>query len=386
MPNNELHHELMNEFSEQTGVTSEKPPRRYLWTDAFAVCNYLGLETNDPAGGNQHKPAGGNQVEIAKQLVDQVHHVLGRHREDDPRSGWISGLDESDGERAPTRGGLRIGKPSNEPPPEQPEASDSHWNQDGQYFHYLTKWMHALYEMASVTNQPHYLRWAKELAETTHKAFVFEAPDGSKRMVWKMSIDLSRPLVTSMGHHDPLDGLITFMQLQHASAGAADDGPDLQRAIDDMSDICEGTRWCTDDSLGIGGLLADAAKLGHLVFAHHVDRLELLQHLLLEAEVSLQSFARSAPMSRPSQYRLAFRELGLSIGMRAMECLRQLSDADPQTAGFVDRLLEHKPMADWIESFWAAPEHRTDETWKAHRDINSVMLATSLAPAGYLKW
>jgi len=34
---------LMNEFAQRTGLTSKQPPRRYLWTDAFAVCNLLGL-------------------------------------------------------------------------------------------------------------------------------------------------------------------------------------------------------------------------------------------------------------------------------------------------------------------------------------------------------
>jgi hypothetical protein len=33
----------MNKFAERTGPGSEQPARRYLWTDAFAVCNYLGL-------------------------------------------------------------------------------------------------------------------------------------------------------------------------------------------------------------------------------------------------------------------------------------------------------------------------------------------------------
>ncbi|MFN2354994.1 MAG: hypothetical protein ABR512_10785 [Desulfopila sp.] len=32
----------------------------------------------------------------ALQLVDQAHQVLGRHRGDDSRSGWISGLDEEE--------------------------------------------------------------------------------------------------------------------------------------------------------------------------------------------------------------------------------------------------------------------------------------------------
>lgn len=42
--------EIMTEFAELTGLTQEgKVPRRYLWTDAFAVCNFLELyrQTSD---------------------------------------------------------------------------------------------------------------------------------------------------------------------------------------------------------------------------------------------------------------------------------------------------------------------------------------------------
>lgn len=56
-------------------------------------------------------------TELARQLVDRVHGTLGRHRDDDPRRGWISGLSEADGAAHPTRGGLRIGKPLAERPP-----------------------------------------------------------------------------------------------------------------------------------------------------------------------------------------------------------------------------------------------------------------------------
>lgn len=33
--------QLMAAFAERTGLTGTSEPRRYLWTDAFAVCNYL---------------------------------------------------------------------------------------------------------------------------------------------------------------------------------------------------------------------------------------------------------------------------------------------------------------------------------------------------------
>jgi hypothetical protein len=67
---------LMRGFANATGVTGEAPPLRYLWTDAFAVCNFLGL----------HSATGqGEYRELALRLLDQVHHVLGRHRDDDAR-------------------------------------------------------------------------------------------------------------------------------------------------------------------------------------------------------------------------------------------------------------------------------------------------------------
>jgi hypothetical protein len=37
-----------------------------------------------------------------------------------------------------------------------------------------------------------------------------------------------------------------------------------------------------------------------------------------------------------------------------------------------------------IESFWLEPGHQSAKTWQEHADINNVMLATSLAPEGYL--
>src|SRR5690348_15352170 len=92
---------LMLDFAERTGLTSSNPQQRYLWTDAFAVCNFLALERrlND-----QHFAA------LALALVERVHHTLGQHRSDEPRSGWLSGLSGAEAEAHPTAGGLRIGK------------------------------------------------------------------------------------------------------------------------------------------------------------------------------------------------------------------------------------------------------------------------------------
>jgi hypothetical protein len=132
----ELVQEIMLDFARLTGLEpATDHPQRYLWTDAFAVCNYLELfsQTGDAT-----------YRDLGLRLVDQVHHTLGRHRDDDPRCGWISSLGEKEGERQPTIGGLRIGKKLNERRPDEPPDERLEWDQDGQYYHYLTKWMHAL--------------------------------------------------------------------------------------------------------------------------------------------------------------------------------------------------------------------------------------------------
>ena len=67
-------------------------------------------------------------LQLALDLVKQVHETLGRHREDDERGGWISGLDEDEGYRHPTAGGLRIGKLLPDKQPYEPEDADVEWD------------------------------------------------------------------------------------------------------------------------------------------------------------------------------------------------------------------------------------------------------------------
>ena len=375
---------LMESFAERTGLAGGQPPRRYLWTDAFAVCNFLGLARTT---GEQR------YTDLALQLVDQVHHTLGRHRDDGPRSGWLSGLDEQEGEHHPTTGGLRIGKALPERGPDQAFDEGLEWERDGQYFHYLTKWMHALDQVARATGQPRYNRWARELAKAAHQAFTYlPSPTGPLRMHWKMSIDLSRPLVASMGQHDPLDGYITCLQLQATAASLpeADTGPNLTNNIDQLATMLENANWETADPLGIGGLLTDAHRAAGLLRQNALSDEPLLDRLLEAALTGLQHYTAGAELRLPAKYRLAFRELGLSIGLHAVESMWQsgstetLSPAAPGAHARLQVLMEYLPLLDQIETFWRNPEHRNTAPWIEHCDINEVMLATSLAPEGFL--
>ncbi len=370
---------IMRDYAALTGLFPlEKTPRRYLWTDAFALCNLLELfrQTHD-----------GEWLDLAIRLVDQVHHILGRHRTDDPRSGWISGLDEAEGESHPTRGGLRIGKKLNERGPGEAPDEPLEWEQDGQYYHYLTKWMHALSRMSRVTGVATYAGWAMELAQTAHAAFAPASLSGARRMYWKMSIDLSRPLITSMGQHDPLDGYVTYSELQASVAAPGLSPPfDLKTEIADMAAICRGKEWDTDDPLGIGGLLWDAWRTAQLTDMGNFRDTTLMEAVVDAALAGLMAFTEDNPLKHPAAYRLAFRELGLSIGLKVILPLSDWSEKNLENPLLrkIEALAGYLSLAEEIEDFWLDGRNRESETWREHREINMVMLATSLAPHEFL--
>jgi hypothetical protein len=384
--NTPLVHEFMQDFARLTGLDpASAHPRRYLWTDAFAVCNYLNLF---------QKTTNLTYRDLALRLVDQVHHTLGRHRDDDCRTGWISGLALQEGELHPTRGGLRIGKSLPEREIIESYNEQREWDRDGQYYHYLTKWMHALNRVSKVTGDPDYVTCAIELAQTAHAGFTYLPSTGSrKKMYWKMSIDLSRPLVPSMGQHDPLDGLITYNELQLTATRVFGQPvqPVLVQEIADMTDICRSISLNTADPLGIGGLLSDAIRITQLTMRGGPVYAGLLETLIDSALVGLDSLTESGSLELPARHRLAFRELGLSIGLAGVEKLpewisknQSLSGSTSSLQQRLKSLMEYVPMREKIEQFWLDDKNREAFTWTEHREINMVMLATSLAPDGFL--
>ncbi|HEU0033041.1 MAG TPA: hypothetical protein VFQ53_20555 [Kofleriaceae bacterium] len=349
----------MARFAARTGLASSGPGKRYLWTDAFAVCNWLGLSriTGEP-----------EPRELALRLVHQVHETLGRHRGDDGRQGWLSGLPDAEARLHPTAGGLRIGKPLPERGSDEPPDPELEWDRDGQYFHYLTKWMHALDQVSRASGDPQFTTWARELAEVAHRAFTY-GTRGGPRMIWKASIDLSRPQVASMGHHDPLDGYVTCLQL---------DGASLARATADYRGMLDDAGLATTDPLGLGGLLVDAYRLVQLA-----QDPALVTALLAASALGLAHYVAGHELARSAHRRLGFRELGLAIGLAAVERMRDRVDREARVQ--LDRLSKLAPVGDQIAAFWLESAHRETRTWLEHGDINDVMLATALVPDGFLE-
>jgi len=379
-------HSIMSDFADATGLTcASHGPRRYLWTDAFAVCNYLGLyrQTGDV-----------EDMQLALKLVDQVHYTLGRFHKDSKHSGWLSGMDEEQARLHPTIAGLRIGKQLNERQANEDYDDRLEWDRDGQYFHYLTKWMFALNRVSQVTGKSIYNQWALELARASHAAFTYTPVSGGlKRMYWKMSVDLSRAQVPSMGQHDPLDGLITYLQLEATANGFPETpaGLSLKIEIEELEVMCAGGNWATEDPLGIGGLLTDAYRLVQLIETHQLRETSRLEALLHDIEISLHAFGSNNQLNLPAEYRLAFRELGLAIGLQAIGRMQKSIEQHPENFTNTDllktrlsKLSRFQAINEFIESFWLQPEHRSVDSWLEHVDINNVMLATCMAPDGYL--
>jgi hypothetical protein len=360
--------QLMSAFASRTGLyPASEHQQRYLWTDAFAVCNFL--ELFERTGDEIYR-------RCATDLIDQVHQVLGRYRSDDVRQGWISGLDEQTGQQHPTKGGLRIGKPLKERQLGEPIDEQLEWDRDGQYFHYLTKWMHALCRAPFKIDDPAYLAQALELGAGAFNGFVHRSASGDVLGIyWKMSTDLSRPLTYAMGFHDALDGFITFRELRHAcwKKRPTLEVPDLTSAIESLSKLCRKRDWTTTDPLGIGGLLFDACRLSQLT-GEDADQ-ELLGQLAAASEQSLHAFLASRSLRRSSSQRLAFRELGLAIGLMAASMIIDRARATRD---------QYRSLAGQLVNAWLPLAHSPDELWQGHRDINDVMLATALAPETFL--
>jgi hypothetical protein len=195
---------------------------RYLWTDGFAVVNFVTLykETSND-----------KYLILASRLIHTVHNILGRTRDGSAR---LPGATDE----WPLRGGLRIGK-------HRATGSDA----DGQYHHYLTIWMFALNQMSIASKEKWYNEQAVSLAEAIHPKFMVNRDSSRPRMFWKMSMDLSMPLVPSEGNLDPIDGYVMYRLLQKTGGTNV-----LEKEISEYKKILE-TKWrqyVSDDPLDLG--------------------------------------------------------------------------------------------------------------------------------------
>ncbi|KAJ9494992.1 hypothetical protein H2202_009467 [Exophiala xenobiotica] len=334
---------------------------RYLWTDGFGVVNFLTL----------YKITREDRYLIfARNLIFTVHNVLGYTRDGKER---LPGATEE----RPLDGGLRIGK-----------CDETGPDGDGQYFHYLTMWMHALNRMTFVTGNKWYNDQAVSMAKAVLFRFMTNVSAERPRMVWKLSIDLSQPIVDSEGNLDPIDGYVTYTRLQETS----DDHHVLDEELAALKKIVDDKveDYSSLDTLDLGMTLWTLhwlvpqptwplsglwpAKLQYRVF-----------DLLLIAAKKFDLF------NLPHEKRLAFREFGAALGLRTAvplidKMLEHHTSLNPGDLETIARLNAFKAMPDRILHNWEEAgllPRLTEQLSGREAELISttiVMYATALIP------
>jgi len=228
---------------------------RYLWTDSFGVVNLLSL----------YKHLGDKKyLDEAKQVVDNVYSVLGRKK------------------------GLRIGQ--------QPDR-------DGQYFHYLAKWMFALNELGKI--EPQYHQMAVDLVRQVHPHFIIPKVG----VYWKMREDLSGVYPGyGLGGLDFYQGYVTYRLIDEKA---------LSSEIGDMHDLVQMNYKkfsCTQD-LGLGDTLYYCHFFPDEHWAQTVK--ERCVYMLDKMWRKEGYFARDA-VYQPKGI-LAFGNFGVSLGLQSQK-------------------------------------------------------------------
>jgi hypothetical protein len=304
--------------------------------DAFGVCNFLTLykETS-----NDH------YLNLAKNLTSAVHDILGRTRDGKSRLPNAS-------DAAPLAGGLRIGKDSASGP-----------DCDGQYHHYLTLWMFALNRLSLASREKIYNDLAIQLARAIHPRFVYNRESSRPRMVWKMSMDLSHPLVRSEGNLDPIDGFVMFRLLQQT------DGPDSAALKDEIEGYRKivNTKWqhySSEDPLDLGMTLWTSHWFG----VGDTEE-EWSSSLLNAAKRDTLLLAESGYFGSSRRRRLAFREFGTCVGIKTALA------GEPNTRF---EIIASKILESWEKDMDVSSSDEMDDLGP----INLVMYAAALKPGG----
>lgn len=160
--------------------------RRYLWTDAWGVLNFVTLALR------LHE---NNYLHAGARLIDAVHATLGQPRSPDlPMLRAEDAAKSLGGQVPPTTHdyvGLRIGKER-----AQRGFSDAGMSYDGMYAHYIDKWIFALLRFGQASGHlgdaaaaETYLTYAEQLILAIHPFFVQHDPRSKQPLgvYWKVS-------------------------------------------------------------------------------------------------------------------------------------------------------------------------------------------------------
>lgn len=273
--------------NDEAGLCSDGLQRRYLWTDAFGVLSYVSIAERYKLEGNSGEAE--KYKRAANMLVDVVHQTLGS-----PRSEKSEDHMTKDASSPTGYVGLRIGKVDSR------RVTDYGMSYDGQYWHYVDKWLLALARSGHVSE-------GIQIAKSCFPYFFDDGGDGTGwggGIRWKLSVDASAPpsLQRARASDDTLVALIVFSILE---AHRVPSDASLKDEINQLNVALQGYRpRVTDDPLGWGleamydqyikGHPRQAALKEHQPYALHSSHLSLpfrLYGAMIGARIAGESVA-----------------------------------------------------------------------------------------------
>jgi len=317
---------------DEAGLCADGLQRRYLWTDAFGVLSYVSIAERYETEGKMLEAD--KYRRAADTLVKVVHECLGTPRSNKPEDSMTKD------EASPTGYvGLRIGKVHSR------KVTDYGMTYDGQYWHYVDKWLLALARSGHVTE-------GIQIAKSCFPSFFDAGEDGTGwagGIRWKLNVDASAPpsLQRARASDDTLVALIVFSILE---AHRAPSDASLADEIKSLKVSLQGYRpRVTDDPLGWGlEAMYDQFVKGHT------------------RQAALKSLQSSALHS--SHLSLPFRLYGAMIGAR-------VAGESVASQDTVDQLVELSLKHERRASASGVEEHSS---------INRVMLAMCMLCPGAL--
>lgn len=181
-----------------------------------------------------------------------------------------------------------------------------------------------------------------------------------------------------------MDGCVASLQL----ASTAPDASELRKWSVVYESIALSHSLKTTDPLGIGGLLNDSIRLAQLIHLYDLDSRWLLHHLLEAASTGLAAWSLSRLWERPAELRLAFRELGLPIGLNGVSWLRDeilpAMSSKVRTEELQQSLAsigQYQSAGEGIIEFWTDPERRKmvqNLAWATGYNVLAIPLAAGV--------
>jgi hypothetical protein len=317
--------------ADEAGLCADGHQRRYLWTDAFGVLAYVSLAEQLEQQHDQQQDAQ-KYRQAADKLIDTVHQCLGK-----PRSHKAEHAMQVDPESPTGFVGLRIGKVQSR------QVTDYGMQYDGQYWHYVDKWLLALARAGHASE-------GIAIAKSCFPYFFDKGQQGNGwdgGIRWKLSVDATAPASLQRAHasDDTLVALIVYSILEKERK------PDDASLVDEIGMLRNALQFyrprVTDDPLGWG--------------------LEAMFDQFLQGHPRQQALASlQARALHPSHLSLPFRLYGAMIGARLVG----------------DKVTPSKAVDELIEL--SLKHEECVQGYEEHSTINRVMLAMCLLCPGAL--